>query len=78
MARDLSKIFDFSPVHSLAAGIYFYYSLIYLVTRTVFLTIVVAKVHESSQEPLIYLFAVPSYSYCVEVWVQYDLWRSWL
>lgn len=51
----------------MAAGIYFYYSLIYLVTRTVFLTIVVAKVHESSREPLIYLFAVPSYSYCVEV-----------
>ncbi|XP_044732177.1 gustatory receptor 5a for trehalose-like [Chrysoperla carnea] len=55
-----------SPMKNLSA-IYFFYSMIFLLLRTLYLTLTLSKVHEASRDPLQYLFQVPKQSYCQEV-----------
>ncbi|XP_044744043.1 gustatory receptor for sugar taste 64f-like [Chrysoperla carnea] len=56
-----------SPMKHITDVIYFFYSMLFLVARTLFLTLMISKVHESSRNPLQYLYQVPGCSYCLEI-----------
>lgn len=63
------KIFSFSirPLPSVAHAVYFWFSLLFLITRTSAFLLFAAAIHDESKRPIEVLRAVPKKSFCSEV-----------
>lgn len=63
----------FSLLHrymqSFAQGFYFWFSLIYLIIRTLAVSLYSAEIHDESKRPVEVLRAIPRESWCLEVFV---------
>lgn len=57
----------FRPMPSFAHAIYFWFSLFFLIARTLALSLYAASIHDESKKPIDVLRAVPHYSWCTEV-----------
>lgn len=52
---------------SIAHAMYFWFSLFFLIFRTLALSLFAASIHDESKKPIEVLRAVPHYSWCLEV-----------
>jgi gustatory receptor len=52
---------------SFAKGLYFWFSLIYLIIRTLAVSLYSAEINDESKRPVEYLRAIPRESWCLEV-----------
>lgn len=55
----------FSPMPSIPHAIYFWFSLVFLISRTLALTLYSSEIHDQSKKPIEFLRAVPVW--CIEV-----------
>lgn len=52
---------------SIPHAVYFWFSLIFLISRTLALSLYSAEIHDESKKPIEVLRAVPTQSWCIEV-----------
>lgn len=62
-----SKYYYFRPMPSFAHAVYFWFSLIFLIIRTLAVSLYSAGIHDESKKPINVLRSVPHDSWCVEV-----------
>lgn len=58
----------FSAIKSYAHAAYFWFSLIYLIVRTLAVSLYSAEIHDESKRPIEVFRAIPRESWCLEVW----------
>lgn len=54
-------------MRSIPHAIYFWFSLIFLISRTLAVSLYSSSIHDESKKPIYVLRAVPNHSWCVEV-----------
>lgn len=55
------------PMRSVPYAVYFWFSLVFLISRTLAVSLYSAEIHDESKKPIEVLRAVPTQSYCTEV-----------
>lgn len=60
-------LFNFRPMESFAHAFYFWFSLIFLIGRTLAVSLYSATIYDESRKPLEILREVPQGSWCLEV-----------
>lgn len=55
------------PQGTILENIYFWFSLVFLVGRTVFMSLFAARINDESKKPAVYVRAIPNENYNVEV-----------
>ncbi|XP_068629137.1 gustatory receptor for sugar taste 64e-like [Battus philenor] len=66
-ATPLCRAEDIRPLHGYEQATYFMYSFIFLVTRSLAVSLIAARVHSSSRKPAVSLYEISSNVYCVEI-----------
>ncbi|XP_045450109.1 gustatory receptor for sugar taste 64e-like [Melitaea cinxia] len=58
---------DKRPLHGYEQAVYFTYSFLFLVVRSLAVSLIASQVHTASRQPVYALYEVPSAVYCIEV-----------
>lgn len=56
----------FRPMPSFLHGLYFWFSFLFLVGRTLAVSLLAGAIHDESKKPILVFHSVPSQSWCVE------------
>ena len=63
----LCAFLSFRPMTSVPHAIYFWFSLLFLIARTLAVSLYSSRIHDESKKPANVLRAVPNNSWCIEV-----------
>lgn len=57
----------YRPQGTILENVYFWFSLVFLVGRTVLMSLFAAKINDESKKPAIFIRAIPNANYSIEV-----------
>ncbi|CAH2099542.1 unnamed protein product [Euphydryas editha] len=63
----LQLLHTFALLHGYEQAVYFTYSFLFLVVRSLAVSLIASRVHTASRQPVYNLYEVPSAAYCIEI-----------